>query len=356
LNFGPSSSTIRRSIDGLTGAIPERRLSHDEASTLELEKRRQVRMIILFGANGFLGRHTAELLGRRQQRAIAVSRAPDHSFFERFAPALEVMTVAEFASSSGEAAIAEAEALIHFAWGSVPSTFVDQPWRELPANVQPSFELFQRVAAISPRTKNVLLSSGGTIYGSEGTTPKDEAAPTRPISAYGLGKLMTEEGLRFISRTRGAPHAILRVSNSVGRWQTDARQGIVGVGLRAARDSVPVRLFGGGVQVRDFVDADDVADAILRAATDRTHSAATWNVGSGIGVRVIDMLTCISKVIGKSILVEHAPARAIDVPHIVLDCRKIAEDLGWAAKTPIQQSIVSLWKIVCGHIQAGRLG
>lgn len=305
-------------------------------------------MIILFGANGFLGRHTAELLGRRGQRVTAVSRTPDREFFGRFAPALKVMTAVEFASAAGDAAIAEAEALIHLAWGSVPSTFVNEPWRELPENVQPSLALFQRVSALSPRTKIVFLSSGGTIYGNEGTAPKDEAAPTFPISPYGLGKLMTEEGLRFISRTQGTPHAILRVSNPVGRWQTDSRQGIVGVGLRAARDGIPVRLFGGGLQVRDFVDADDVADAILRAAADRTHSAATWNVGSGAGVSVIDMLTCISKVIGRPVRVEHVPARAIDVPHVVLDCRRATEELGWTAKTPIEQSIASLSAVIFG--------
>jgi UDP-glucose 4-epimerase len=304
-------------------------------------------MIILMGANGFLGRHTAELLVRQGQTGLAVSRAPDRDFFERLAPAIKTMTTVEFATSAGDAAIAAADAMIHFAWGSVPSTFVDEPWRELPENVQPSLELFHRVAAISPATKIVLLSSGGTIYGTEGTAPKDERAPTQPISGYGLGKLITEEGLRFVSRTQGTPHAILRVSNPVGRWQTDARQGIVGVGLRAARDGVPVRLFGGGRQIRDFVDADDAAEAILSAATDRTHHAATWNIGSGIGIAVIDMLNRISELIGRPIAIEHAPPRTIDVPHIVLDCRRAAADLGWRAKTPIEQSIASLWKVVC---------
>jgi UDP-glucose 4-epimerase len=304
-------------------------------------------MIILVGANGFLGRHTAQLLERRGYPAIAVSRNPDQDFFKRFTPSLQVMNAVDFASSVGGDAIAGADAIIYFVWRSVPSTFVDEPWRELPENVQPALELFNRVAGISPECKIVLLSSGGTIYGSEGTAPRSETAPTRPISAYGLGKLLAEEGLRFIGRTRDARYAILRVSNPVGQWQTDARQGIVGVGLRAARAGGSVRLFGGGTQVRDFVDADDVGEAILLAAIDRTHDSVTWNIGSGVGVSVIDMLARISKVIGRPIPVEHAPARAIDVPHVVLDCRKVAKDLGWAAKTPVERSIAGLWKVVC---------
>jgi UDP-glucose 4-epimerase len=307
-------------------------------------------MIILVGANGFLARHTAELLERQGRPAIAVSRNPDHNFFKRFAPSLQIMNAADFASSAGRGAIAEAKAIIYFVWRSVPSTFVDQPWRELPENVQPALQFFHRVAGISPRVKIVLLSSGGTVYGSEGTAPKGEAAPARPISAYGLGKLLAEEGLHFVSRTRGTPHAILRVSNPAGRWQTNVQQGIVGVGLRAARDGTTVRLLGGGVQVRDFVDADDVAEAIVSAAIDRTHSAATWNIGSGVGVSVIDLLNRMSQVIGRSIPLEHAPARSIDVSHVVLDCRKVAEDLGWVAETPIEQTITNIWSVIHRHV------
>ena len=304
-------------------------------------------MILVIGANGFLGRQTTQLLERQGHPAIAVSRNPDWDFFKRFTPSLQVMNAADFASSAGDDAIAAADAIIYLVCHSVPSTFVDEPWRELPENVQPALEFFHRVAKISPKPKIVFLSSGGTIYGSEGTAPQSETAPTRPISGYGLGKLLAEEGLRFVGRTRDTRYAILRVSNPVGRWQTDARQGIVGVALRAARDGASIRLFGGGTQIRDFVDADDVAEAILRAAIDRTHDAATWNIGSGIAVSVVDMLGRISQVIGRPVAIEHAPARAIDVQHVVLDCRKVAGDLGWTAKTPLEHSIASLWEVVC---------
>jgi len=303
-------------------------------------------MIILVGANGFLGRHCCELLERQRQPALAVSRNPDLDFFGRFAPSLRVMDLATFASDEGRNAIAEAQAIVYLAWRSVPSTFIGEPWREVPENVQGAVEFFTRVAKISPKTKIILLSSGGTVYGKDGTAPRSEMAPTQPIAAYGLGKLMAEEGLRFIGRTEGTPYAILRVSNPIGRWQTDGRQGIVGVGLRAIRDGVPVRLFGGGTQVRDFVDADDVAEAICRATVDRAHSAATWNVGSGVGLTVIDMMDRISRVTGRSVPIEHAPSRAIDVPHIVLDCGKVARDLGWESKTPTEQSISHLWRVV----------
>ncbi len=301
-------------------------------------------MLVLIGANGFLGRHTCELLERRGVPAIAISRNRDHGFFERFAPSLKLMDFAAFASPAGRDAIADASAIVYFRWGSVPSTFVGEPWREISENVHPALEFFQHVSDISPEVKIVFLSSGGTIYGGEGDTAKGETSVTQPISSHGLGKLMTEVALKFVGRTRGNPYAILRISNAVGRWHSNNAQGIVGAGLRAALNASPLRLFGGGTQVRDFVDADDVAEAIYAASADTTHAAATWNVGSGIGISMAELVERISAVVGRKITVETAPFRGIDVPHIVLDCAKIARDLGWRATTPLDQSISRMWE------------
>lgn len=304
-------------------------------------------MIILFGANGFLGRHTCELLARRGEQAIAVSRKPDPGFFAQFAPSVRCMEADEFDSSAGVEAITRARAIVYFAWASVPATFAKEPWREVGENVKPAFRFFLRVAEFAPEAKIVFLSSGGTVYGREGTAPKPETSPTRPISSYGIGKLMAEEALAFVGRAKGSPFAILRVSNAVGRWQTSTTQGVVGAALRAARDGIPIKLFGGGMQVRDFVDADDVAEAIYAASMDTTHQAATWNVGSGVGIAIRDLVDSVSQMIGKPIAIEHAPPRALDVPHVVLDCSKVARDLGWTAKTSLDRSIAGLWRRIC---------
>ena len=301
-------------------------------------------MIIVVGANGFLGRHVCEFLERHKEPAVAVSRQPDFGFLERCAPSLRAMTAAEFTSGAGDDILRQTRAVVYLTWKSVPSTFAADPWREVPENVLPAFKFFSRVADISKFTKVILLSSGGTIYGDEGTNPKTEMMSPHPISAYGLGKLMAEDALRFVARTTGLRFATLRVSNALGRWQTNQAQGVVGVALRAARDGVPVKLYGGGVQVRDFVDADDVAEAIYAASIDDAHPDEIWNVGSGVGVRVLDVIKLASRVIGRPILTEEAPGRALDVPYVVLDCGKIERDLNWRAKTPIEQSILSLWE------------
>ena len=244
------------------------------------------------------------------------------------------MDEAAFASAEGRAVLRDAQAVVYLTWRSVPATFSSEPWREIPENVEPATQFFLRAAEAAPQAKIVFLSSGGTVYGAEGTRPKTELSPTHPISAYGLGKLLAEEALSFAGRTQGVPFSILRVSNAVGCWQTNEAQGIVGVALRAARAGTPVKLYGGGMQVRDFVDAEDVARAIYAASTDTRNLNATWNVGSGTGLRIADLIEFISRVIGRPVPVEHVPARNIDVPYVVLDCDRIAEDSGVAGRNP----------------------
>ena len=304
-------------------------------------------MLTLVGGNGFLARHTCELFQRNHQPALVVSRDPDGRFLERFAPSLEVMSAGEFASAAGREVIAQSRAIVYFTWSSVVSTFADNPWREISENVAPAFAFFQRVAKISNDVRIVFISSGGTVYGVGGERLKSEKSPTEPISPYGVGKLMAEEALRFVGRTEGSPFAILRISNAVGRWQTSDKQGVIRAALRAARDAVPMHLFGGGAEVRDFVDADDVAEAIYAACIDTAHRDATWNVGSEVGIPVRELIDSASRIIGRPILVKQAPRRNLDVPHVVLDCQKIKRDLGWTAKIPIEHSISTLWEAIC---------
>jgi UDP-glucose 4-epimerase len=302
-------------------------------------------MILLVGGCGFLGGHLCDLLGRERDQALVISRKADPRLLGEFGPTVSAMSAREFAGPAGDHAIRNASAIVYLAWTSVPATFAEEPSLELRENVLPAFDFFLRAARCAPKTKIVLLSSGGTVYRCEGSSsPKAETAPLGPISAYGLGKVLTEEALRFVGRTHGTPHVILRVSNAIGRRQHNDHQGIVSIALRAARDGLPVELFGGGSQVRDFVDANDVAAAIRAACRETAHPAATWNIGSGIGLSIRDLLNRLEEVIGRRVAVETAPPRKLDVPHIVLDCRKAVEELGWTARIPIEQSISDIWQ------------
>jgi UDP-glucose 4-epimerase len=262
-----------------------------------------------------------------------------------------VIDAEAFAGVAGDHLLADAEAVVYLASDSVPSTFAAEPWREIPVNVEPAARFFARCAAINPSVKLVLISSGGTVYGRTGGTPVPEDGPTWPISGYGLGKLMIEQALAFVGRTRGLAYNVLRVSNAVGRWQNNNAQGIVSIALRAVRDRTPIDLYGCGSQVRDYVDADDVADAVLSACLDRRHVDRIWNVGSGIGRSVAEMIRLVEGVTGRPVPIRHFPARPIDVAAIVLDCSRIRRDLDWVAGRPIEATIADVWHSMGRHAQ-----
>lgn len=303
-------------------------------------------MFIVVGGRGFLGRHLRDLLARRHIPVAVVSRragADDH----RPPGGDEIhLDVATFLGPEGARLIDRADALVHLATTSVPATHGAEPWREIGENVAPASELLLRFADRNPAAKRVLISSGGTIYGSVGDDAVDETRTPAPISPYGLGKLMIEETLRFAGRTRGCAWAILRVANPIGRHHTNPEQGVVSVAVDALRAGRPFRLFGDGSAVRDYVDADDVAEAILAAGLDRAHPAATWNVGSGVGLSTLDVLATIERVAGRALHVERFPGRPVDVARIVLDCRRIAADLGWRARHDFDATVA---KLVAAH-------
>jgi UDP-glucose 4-epimerase len=295
-------------------------------------------LILLIGGDGFLGRHLTDLLNVHGYEVTVVTRSPDVT--GGYSGARRLVLASTLASESDfQRLIGRATVVFYLASVSVPSTFVDEPWLEIGANVTPAVEFFARCARANPTIRIVLVSSGGTIYGHSGDARVDEEAPTSPMSAYGLGKLMIETGLSFIGRTYGLSHRTLRVSNPVGKWQSSRVQGVVPAILRSVRLGQPFRVFGDGKQIRDYVDADEVAAALLAGMEDRANNDRIWNVGSGIGHSVLDVVRAVEAVVQKAVDIEFYPARKSDIRSIVLDCSRIERELGWRSKTSLERSI-----------------
>jgi UDP-glucose 4-epimerase len=295
-------------------------------------------MFIIHGGSGFIGQHVRSRLAALHIPCVYVGRRQLEG-----QPVLsdreEYMRADAFEGAAGDELITRGDVFVYLVTGSVPGTFADRPWEEVNANVQHAFKVFYRVAALNPKLKIVFVSSGGTVYGSQPNRLTNEDTPLGPMSGYGVGKVMTEEALRFIGRTMGVAVAVLRVSNPVGVYQASSKQGIVTIALRAAHAGTPVMLFGDGLQVRDYVDADDVADAIIRAGTDRDHMSGTWNIGSGEGYSVLEMFRAVEDVTGRRLMLERRPGRLVDIPYIVLDISRAGEQLGWRPSRRVGETI-----------------
>ncbi len=293
---------------------------------------------IIIGGSGFIGGHLCVRLNEIGVPALSISRSPNTEFLAVHAPRIRHLGMDDFMQDR-DAFLSQAKAVIYLASTSFPASNALTPWLENAENVAPAFELFFKMSTVNPEARLVYISSGGTVYGNSHAQPIPETAPLEPISPYGYGKLATEEAIRFLGRTRGLAYSILRVSNPIGRWQKNSMQGIVNVAWRAIENDKTLTLFDGGRQIRDFVDADDVVEAILIAAGKREIAQGVWNIGSGQATRVIDVIAMIEELAGREIRKSFADSRSVDVAYSVLDCRRAAEDLPWQASTPLWDTL-----------------
>jgi len=284
-------------------------------------------MHLVVGGLGFLGRHYRAYCCSHGVETITIFRGSVN--FHRGARE-HFINEEEFSGPNGDRLLQQADTVVYLASRSGPSTFVDCPWLEVSENVEPALRFFTRCAAINPLLRLILISSGGTIYGCvPDLGPINENVEPAPISPYGLGKLMIEQALRTVGRTTGLPYCILRVSNAVGRFHTSVTQGLPSVALRAVAEGRSIKIFGDGSHIRDYIDADDVSYAIALASQNRQFVDRLWNVGSGIGRTIIDIIRLVETVTGKTAKIENHPARAFDLPSVVLDTSLIQHELGW---------------------------
>ena len=195
-------------------------------------------------------------------------------------------------------------------------------------------------------------SSGGTIY-HDGGGPHREDDELRADCAYAMGKIMSEEMIRYFSRKHGIEYLIGRLSNPYGDPSIGLRrQGIVDVSLNRVLAGKSLELWGDGGQVRDFLFIDDATDILWRL-----HRQERWNltvnIGSGRGVSVRDLFALLRETVERDPgLVRRAEAYA-GVRHSVLDISRLRGLLGEVALTPLPEGVAETLRRKCAAGGAG---
>jgi UDP-glucose 4-epimerase len=193
----------------------------------------------------------------------------------------------------------------------------------------------------------VFVSSGGVIYGPTTLIPTPEGAPTDPITAYGISKLSIEKYLALYHHLHGLEYRILRVTNPFGPFQVPRKsQGIVAVLISRALNDETTEIWGDGSVVRDYIFVEDVIDALEAAAVDESDTRV-FNIGTGHGRSVREVIDAIERKLGKKILIEWRAARRVDVPASVISIERAREVLGWKPKTSFEEGLtqtIAWWR------------
>jgi UDP-glucose 4-epimerase len=189
----------------------------------------------------------------------------------------------------------------------------------------------------------VFASTGGAIYGECEVAAHEESA-LEPLSPYGTGKLAAEEYIRSYNRLYGTRHIALRYGNVYGpRQDPHGEAGVVAIFLGALARGEQARIYGDGLQTRDYVYVGDVARA---TTTTLGQDSGVYNVGTGRETSVVELYALCTRVAVSDIPPEHAPARLGELQRSFLDPTRAAESLGFTAMVDLEDGLRATWEWV----------
>jgi UDP-glucose 4-epimerase len=212
--------------------------------------------------------------------------------------------------------------------GATPPTAAAHPSEAAMAMLLPLLSVLEALRE-RPHVRLTYMSSGGAVYGNPVRLPVRETDATRPISAYGASHLAAEGYAQMSARRAGSALQIVRCSNVYGPHQSyGGDQGAVAIFLHRVNRGDPIRIFGDGSALRDYVFIDDVADIVSRIIVDRVDTG-TVNLGSGFGLTVLEVAHAVSTAVGKDAVIDYQPERSFDVRAIVLDIARLRSLLAY---------------------------
>ncbi|MER9299900.1 NAD-dependent epimerase/dehydratase family protein [Mesorhizobium sp. M0621] len=296
-------------------------------------------MIGIYGSNGFIGRHLLRRLAQKGVPVRAVSRRFDSEFLG------SVGGHAEFIESDFRQPIAMAsslegvETVVQLISTSSPGLRNDHTIADIEENVVPHVKFLH--ACLQAGVKRyVFLSSGGTIYGPGAPVPTPETSMPNPINSHGLTKLIVEKYIQMYGHVDGLDYVILRLANPFGPGQIFRKgQGLVPMLLDHWRKGLPIRIFGNGKAMRDYLYIDDVIDAIEAALSLPGTPRAVINIGSGETRSVLEVVEAIEGLTGHVFEREYVGTRSTDVDIASLDISLAKKMLGWRPATPFDVGI-----------------
>ncbi len=295
--------------------------------------------VLVLGGCGFIGSHVVDSLVNAGLKVRVLDRVP-----ERFRPLhgdVEYVYADFRDKTSILDALTDIDVVMHLVNASVPATAALDPQADVCDNLVPTVFLLESMRKLNVN-KLIYLSSGGTVYGIPETVPTKESEPLLPVCSYGIVKVAIEHYIRLYTREHGIAATILRPSNAYGPRQGHRGiQGVVGTFLHHAMNDEPIRVWGDGSVIRDYLYVEDLADLCLRCATSQT--TGVFNAGCGEGLMINDVIDQIGTATGKKLRVFYSEGRIHDVPVSVLDITSARQAFGWAPRTDFASGIMHQW-------------
>jgi UDP-glucose-4-epimerase GalE len=313
-----------------------------------------MKKILVTGGAGYIGAHTVQLLIRRGFDPVVVDNLSKGHRHNVDAARLRVMDTSDTDALSELMERECVRAVIHFAAFISVGESVLEPERYFSNNVGGTLSLLAAMQRFG--VDRLVFSSTAAVYGTPERVPIPEDAPFAPLSPYGESKVMVEKVLGWLDQCRGLRSVSLRYFNACGAdpegglgEEHNPETHLIPLLLRAARTGEAITLFGDdyhtpdGTCVRDYIHVQDLAEAHILALEALLAGAGSgaYNVGTGAGHSVSEVLHAVEEVTGLKVPSVVGPRRAGDPPALVADAGRLARTFGWKPRFADLREIVS---------------
>jgi UDP-glucose 4-epimerase len=325
--------------------------------------------VLVTGGAGFIGSHTVVQLAAAGHEVVVVDSFANSK--PTVVGRLEALTGSHLEvhafdltdRDKTEALFADRkfDAVIHFAGLKAVGESVEVPLEYYQNNLDSTFALVRSMQRHG--VHKLVFSSSATVYGENAPVPMREEFPTSATNPYGWTKVMIEQVLRDVARTDDTWRiALLRYFNPVGAHPSgtigEDPQGIpnnlmpfiaqVAVGIREK-----LLVFGGdydtpdGTALRDYIHVEDLAAghlAALNRLASTDEAVSTWNLGTGQGTSVLEVLHAFERACGRELPHEIVGRRAGDIAASFADPSRAQAELGWRAEKTIDDMCADQWR------------
>ncbi len=310
--------------------------------------------ILVTGGAGYVGAHACKALASRGFLPVVYDNLVyGHRQAVKWGP-LEVGEIADRKTLDSAIERHRPVAVMHFAAFTYVGESVADPGKYYRNNVAGTLSLLEAVR--DHAIDRLVFSSTAAVYGTPKSVPIQEDAPKDPINPYGQSKWTAEQMIADFAAAHGIRAARLRYFNAAGADPDneigelhDPESHLIPLAMQAVTgDGPPLTLFGedyptpDGTCIRDYIHVADLAEAHVRALDwlDTTSGAHAFNLGTGRGQSVREVIDAVERVAGKPVPHSIGPRRAGDPAELVSDPGKANRDLGWSPQMSDLDTIV----------------
>lgn len=313
--------------------------------------------ILVLGAAGFIGSHVCECLLKKNYEVVGLDNflkgKPenishllgeknfsfikgdifDENFFEQFAHE-------------------KFSAIVHLAGQTMVNKGQANPYFDAQENILGTIKVLELAKKNQAR---VIFSSTAAAYGDvpEKDLPIHETRPVQPQSFYGLSKCVAEKYFQLFAEHCHVEYVIFRFANVYGERQGSAQEGgVISLFCRAIANHQSLKIFGDGLQTRDFIYVGDIAQGIVQALSAAPEFCNTvYNLSTQTEINLLTLIQSLEKISQKKIAVNYFPANQGDILKSSLSNEKAKKNLSWQPSTTLQEGLQKTYEFCLNEIK-----